>query len=231
LKILVINPVGHATWDEKDREIYTKYASPGTYVEVKSLPKGPKSIESAEDFAEAVPLVVETVKKNADSYDGFIVNCFLDPGVELAQEIVPKPVVGPGSASLLLASYTSRRVGIATVSSRDTLKFFMERMRQRVPVGVEVVADTIEIGVLDLDSMWKDVLEKLVNTSRELLMQGAEVIALGCTGLAGAAEYVSSKIGAPVIDPTHAALKLAEALISLGVRRSKIGVGRIVGRI
>jgi len=231
LKILVINPVGHATWDEKDREIYTKYASPGTYVEVKSLPKGPKSIESAEDFAEAVQPVVETVKKNADSYDGFVVNCFLDPGVELAQEIVPKPVIGPGSASLLLASYTSRRVGIATVSSRDTLKFFMERLRQRVPAGVEVVADTIEIGVLDLDGMWKDVLEKLVNTSRELLMQGAEVIVLGCTGLAGAAEYVSSKIGAPVIDPTHAALKLAEALISLGVKKSKTEVGRVVGRI
>lgn len=231
MKILVINPVGHATWDEKDREIYTKYASPGTYVEVKSLPKGPKSIESAEDFAEAVQPVVETVKKNADSYDGFVVNCFLDPGVELAQEIVPKPVIGPGSASLLLASYTSRRVGIATVSSRDTLKFFMERLRQRVPAGVEVVADTIEIGVLDLDGMWKDVLEKLVNTSRELLMQGAEVIVLGCTGLAGAAEYVSSKIGAPVIDPTHAALKLAEALISLGVKKSKTEVGRVVGRI
>lgn len=231
MRILVINPVGHSTWDEKDREFFRKHSSAGVNIDVVSLPRGPKSIESAEDLAEATPLVIDIIKNNSNVYDGFIVNCFMDPGVEIAQEITIKPVVGAGSASILLASYIGRKIGIVTVGSRNTMRFFVERLRQRMFIDAEFLIDTIEIGVLDIEKKWSDVIEMLTKTSQELILLGAEVIVLGCTGLAGAADAISNKLDVSVIDPAKASLKLVETLISLGIRNPRLGLKRYVGRL
>ncbi len=227
----MINPVGHSTWDEKDREFFRKYSSPGTNIDVVSLPRGPRSIEAAEDFAEVVPLIIDIIKRESDAYDGFIVNCFMDPGVEIAQEVTVKPVVGAGSASILLASYIGRRIGIITVGSRDTMRFFIERVRQRASVNAEFFIDTIEVGVLDIEKKWDSVIEMITRVSQEFVSLGAEVIVLGCTGLAGAADIVSNKLNIPIIDPAKASLKLIETLVSLGIKNPRPGLKRYAGRL
>ena len=45
----------------------------------------------------------------------------------------------------------------------------------------------------------------------------ADVIILGCTGLAGFSFKAQEELGVPVIDPALAALKVAEAVLTLGV--------------
>lgn len=52
----------------------------------------------------------------------------------------------------------------------------------------------------------------------------AEVIILGCAGLAGYAEDVEQELGVIVLDPSPVALKTAEMLVSLGLRHSKRGL-------
>ena len=50
----------------------------------------------------------------------------------------------------------------------------------------------------------------------------AEVICLGCGGMAGLDEAVRARTGVPVVDGVTAAVKLAESLIALGLSTSKV---------
>ena len=51
---------------------------------------------------------------------------------------------------------------------------------------------------------------------------GAEVICLGCGGMAGLDEAVRARTGVPVVDGVTAAVKLAESLVALGLSTSKV---------
>ena len=53
---------------------------------------------------------------------------------------------------------------------------------------------------------------------------GAEVVILGCAGLAGYAADVEAVTGMKVLDPSPIALKTAEMLVSLGLKHSKRGL-------
>ena len=53
---------------------------------------------------------------------------------------------------------------------------------------------------------------------------GAEVVVLGCAGMAGYAEEVTRELGLVVIDPSSVALKVTEALVKTGIKPSKRGL-------
>jgi allantoin racemase len=50
----------------------------------------------------------------------------------------------------------------------------------------------------------------------------AEVICLGCAGMAGLEEAITTELHVPVIDGVGAAVRLAEALVGLGLKTSKV---------
>jgi allantoin racemase len=50
----------------------------------------------------------------------------------------------------------------------------------------------------------------------------AEVICLGCGGMAGLDDAVRKATGVPVVDGVTAAVKLAESLVALGLSTSKV---------
>ncbi len=50
---------------------------------------------------------------------------------------------------------------------------------------------------------------------------GAEVIILGCAGMAGDAEKAAKELKIVVIDPTLVAFKYAEAMVEAGIKQSK----------
>jgi allantoin racemase len=52
-------------------------------------------------------------------------------------------------------------------------------------------------------------------------LDGAEVICLGCAGMAGLEEAITDELPVPVIDGVGAAVRLAEALVGLGLKTSK----------
>jgi allantoin racemase len=65
---------------------------------------------------------------------------------------------------------------------------------------------------------------RILELAREAVERdGAEVIVLGCAGLAGYAEEVERELGVVVLDPTSVAFKMAEAFADLGLRHSKVG--------
>ncbi|MFN7573220.1 MAG: aspartate/glutamate racemase family protein, partial [Betaproteobacteria bacterium] len=58
---------------------------------------------------------------------------------------------------------------------------------------------------------------------RALREDRAEAIVLGCAGMADLAAGLSREFGVPVVDGVAAAVKLAESLVALGLKTSKIG--------
>jgi len=218
LKILVINPVGHTKWDESDRRFFKSIASPDTEVEVVSLASGPPSVETINDYEIVKPLVVEKALESHRGYDGLIVNCFLDPGVDELKKSLHKPVVGPGESSLAFASVFGGKIGIVSIES-EALNLINQRCRE---LGYSERISTIrgiKIHVVDLEKNWDITRRELINESMKAVKEGSDVIILGCTGLAGLAGEVSEAIGRPVIDPAAAALKMVESLISLKLRK------------
>lgn len=217
MRILVINPVGHSTWDKQDEEICRGFASPETEVKVVSLPKGPASVETPEAHAEVIPLVLDVARRSHEGFDAVVVNCFLDPGVDFLKGVLNKPVVGPCEASLSIASVVGRRISIITVGGVDGDWMIEDRVRQ-LGFGDRVVSVRgIPVGVLDIDKDRASVVNHLVREAEKAKDEGVDVIVLGCTGLAGLAGEVQRRTGVFTIDPTGAAIKVAEALIKLEI--------------
>jgi len=216
LKILVVNPVGTDRWDESDKKFFASCAFSETTVDVVSLDKGPESVESRKAYIEVLPLVVEKTLSVYKGYDGVIVNCFLDPAVDTLNSLLDVPVVGPCEASLALASLLGWRFGIVTVG--DAAGMIEERVRV---LGYENRVKSIRsigIHVVDLDRDVEKTKSELVKECRKALNENAEVIVLGCTGLAGLSEFVQSQLNVSVVDPAAAALKQLEALVKLNLK-------------
>jgi allantoin racemase len=58
---------------------------------------------------------------------------------------------------------------------------------------------------------------------RALEEDRAEAIVLGCAGMTDLAQALSRQHGVPVLDGVACAVKVAEGLVTLGVKTSKIG--------
>lgn len=220
MKLLVINPVGTSRWNESDKKIYQSFASPGTEVDVVSLDEGPISIETRKAEAEAIPKIVETALKNHEGYDGIIVNCCADPGVDIIRSLVSKPVIGPCEASLALASVIGKKIGIVTVS-KTGIPIFEELVKKLNFENFVVSIRAIGISVPEIEEDLERTINLLLEECKKAEEEGAEVILLGCTGFAGLAEKLQEKMDIPVIDPVGAAVKIAESLVSLGLTHSR----------
>lgn len=217
MKILIINPIGDDSWNESDKQFFKNISSPTTEIEVKSLGIGPPSIETVKDYETVKPLVRELALKLYRDYDGIIVNCFLDPAVDELKNILDRPVIGPGESSIVFGGILGKKLGIVSIRS-EALELIKQRCNS-LRYGDRVVSIRgIGIHVVDLRENWSRVKLELIEESKNAVKEGAEVIILGCTGLAGLAKTVSEEIGKPVIDPAVAALKMTESLISLTIR-------------
>jgi allantoin racemase len=156
-----------------------------------------------------------------------IINCFGDPGLDASHEVVSIPVAGPCEASMHLAAMLGHKFSVVTVL--EGLIPELEPHAQKYGVGWKLASDrSVDLPVLDLEKGREQfvgrMVEKAVAAVRE---DGAHVIVLRCTGLAGLAEQVKAGLSqagyeVPVIDPAAAALKLAETLVYFGLTHSKV---------
>lgn len=219
MRILVINPIGDSSWDESDRKFFRSVAAPGTEVDVVSLGKGPPSLESRESHDEVLPLVKEVAMKLHEKYDAVIVNCFLDPGVDALRSILGKPVVGPCEASLAIASMLGRKLAIVSIKG-EALEMIEERAKALGYGDRVIFVGGIPTPVTELAKDWEKVKRELVEEVKRAVERGAEVVVLGCTGLAGLSKHVEKEVGVPVVDPAAAVLKAAELIVSLNLRHA-----------
>ncbi|SHG13981.1 aspartate/glutamate racemase family protein [Bradyrhizobium erythrophlei] len=224
MRILVVNPNTTAAMTEKIGAAARAVAASGTELIVVNPADGPVSIEGYYDEAFSVPgLLAEIAKGEALGVSAHIIACFDDTGLEAARSVASAPVIGIGEAAFHLASMLGHRFSVVTTLSRsiaaienNLLKYGLAGRCGRVRA--------CELPVLSLDDPASEAAAR-IGAEIELAKreERAEVIVLGCAGMADLAARLSERHGLPVIDGVASAVKLAEAFGALGLKTSKIG--------
>jgi allantoin racemase len=220
-KILVINPITTDSFNDMTKNYLEKIKSPDVEIEVVNIKDGPSSIETFYDEAFALPGILKTVNEYKTRCDAIVINCFADPAVNGARELTDIPVVGPAEASMMIALMLGHKFGVIS-TFRNTGPWVELQTRN---MGIEqrlAGAVGIDIPVLELGSDLKKTARYLVDAARDLIeSKGAEVIILGCTGMAPVARIVKEELEVPVIEPMATAFKVAELIVSLKLTHSK----------
>ena len=218
-----MNPVGTRIWDKKDETYLRRFAGKGTSIKVVSLKDGPSSLETFQSMVSVCPAIIELVKSIESDYDAIMINCFGDPCVEAIREIVNVPVLGPGETSMMIASLLGHKFSVVSPTKKTALQV-ESRVRA---LGIEqrfASAVGLDIAVLDLERDVKKTVKAVVKASEKAVRDGAEVIALGCTGLAYMADEIRKRLNVPLIEPASLALKVAETLVDLRLKHSKVAL-------
>jgi allantoin racemase len=224
VRINLVNPNTTRSMTEKIAAAARSVAAPGTEIRAVSPAMGPVSIEGPYDEAFCVPgLLEEIAKAEAEGFDGHVIACFDDPGLDAARQIARAPVVGIAEAAMHVAGLVAGSFTIVTTLARSipTLEQLVRRYGfaqrcRRVRAA--------EFPVLALEEPGSDAQERLrAEIGRALAEDRCEAILLGCAGMADLARELSGEFGSPVIDGVAAATKLVEALVGLGLATSKIG--------
>lgn len=222
MRIMVINPNTSESMTEHLRQVLTQIKRTDTALTVVCPEHGPITIETAYDEAWATVNTLGLVKKaNEEKYDAVILACFSDPGIVAAREVSDIPVVGIGEAAMHMACIlgakftliTTRKERVAAKYEHVAMLGLNEKLASVRSLNLTVAETDADPGLTKRRSL------ELARQAAE--EDGAEVIVLGCAGMAGYAEDIEKALGTVVLDPSSVALKMAEAIADLGLRHSK----------
>ena len=156
-------------------------------------------------------------KANEEGYDVILLACFSDPFLDAAKEISDIPVIGIEEATLHVAAMLGHKFSITTAFSN---RVPTGELHARI-LGLEgSYASTLvmNMSVLDMDANPEGAKTRIQELARKAVQEdGAEVIVLGCAGLAGYAEDIERELGVVVLDPTSVAFKIAEAIADMHI--------------
>jgi len=225
MRILVININTSPSITDKMREVILRVKRADTEVDVICPEKGPSTIDSSYDEAFAVPPTLELVKRaNEQQYDAILLGCFCDAGVEAAREISEVPVIAMEEATLAVAITLGNKFGILT---EKRPRIAMKELHIRRAGLLDRLASIRALGLstADLDTRPEETKQVGFKLAQKMVEEdGAEVIIMGCTAMAGYNENLERELNVPVLDPTVVSFKYAEMIADLGVRHSKVGL-------
>lgn len=224
MRILVVNPNTTAAMTEKIGQAARAVAAAETEIIAVNPPDGPVSIEGYYDEAFSVPgLLGEIARGEALGVNAHVIACFDDTGLEAARCLASAPVIGIGEAAFHLASMLGHRFSVVTTLSRSIAAIETNLMKYGL-AGRCAKVRACDVPVLALDDPASNASAQIsTEIERAKREDAAEAIVLGCAGMADLAARLTEKHGLPVIDGVASAVKLAEALSTLGLRTSKVG--------
>jgi allantoin racemase len=216
MKILIINPNSDPEMTRKIEEAARAFAAGEFEVVCLATPGAPRFIETYEDQARAAPGMSKLLKDNTDAFDAFVVACHCDPNLDLMKEISRKPVVGIGEASMKMATMLGHRFSVVSTAAHSipNKEALVEKYHLR-----GLLASVRAPGARGMDESLE---EKYFRTAKAAVDEdGAEVIVLGCAGLAGLDKRLQERLGVPVLDGVVCALIIAFGLSRYGIATSK----------
>ncbi|MAC98356.1 Asp/Glu/hydantoin racemase [Pseudomonas abyssi] len=224
MHIRVINPNTTQAMTDTIGTAATAVAAPGTRISATQPSSGPVSIESHFDEAVSVLGVIDEIRAGErDGVDAYVIACFGDPGLNAARELTRAPVIGIAEAAFHAATLISTRFSVVTTLPRTTIiaehlldSYGMASRCRRVRAA--------DIPVLELEANPDLALERIIEECLKAKQEdGIGAIVLGCGGMADLTPQISAAVGLPIVEGVTAAVKLAEALVGLGLQTSKHG--------
>ena len=223
MRLLVVNPNTTVAMTDAIAAEARRRAGAGTTIEAVTAPWGTPSVEShAEEALAALATVEAVAARTAEvALDGVVVACFGDPGLEAVREVSPVPAVGIAEAAMAIAITLGHRFSI--VAAQDRARPLMLDVVRRHGFQTRCASvRTTGLPVLELERS-PDLAEEAIVAAAQRAVEedGAEVICLGCAGMAGLDARVAARLGVPAVDGVGAAVKLLEALVDLGLATSR----------
>jgi Asp/Glu/hydantoin racemase len=212
--IVVINPnSSEAVTAAIDRAVAPLRMAGGPEIECVTLAEGPPGIESQGHVEQVVQPIARLVRARADAA-AFVIACFSDPGLHLAREAAQRPVLGIAECGMLTALTQGERFGIVSILAGSVPRH-LRYVRQQ-GLAARFAGDLpIGLGVTELGDEGKT-LVRLSAIGAELRdHHGADVLVLGCAGMAQYRPQLEAALGVPVVDPTQAAVTMAIGAVRL----------------
>ncbi len=211
--LVVINPNSSQTVTDGIDAAVDPLRSFGIPIRCLTLAEGPPAIENQRqaDLTIAPMLAMAAAQKDAA---GYVIACFGDPGLHSLRNQTSLPVVGIQEASVMTALTLGHKFGVIAIlpgSVPRHLRAFgamgvLDRLAGDRPLG---------LGVADLVDERKS-LDAMIATGRQLQDEdGADVLIMGCAGMARYRNALEQATGLPVVEPTQAAVSMALGQISL----------------
>lgn len=222
MRILVVNVNTTESMTETIAEGARAVASPGTEIVGLTPFFGADSVESNFESYLAGVAVLDRVLAYDQPFDAVIQAGFGEHGREGLQEVLDVPVVDITDAAAHFAHFLGYRYSVVTTLDR-TVPLIHERL---LLGGVEQHCASVRssgLSVLELEGDPEFVVETIAGEAQKAIKEdGAEVIVLGCGGMAGLDTRIRELTGAPTVDGVAAAVKIAEDLVQLGLSTSKV---------
>ena len=223
MRILLINPNTTPEFTAKIHSIAKQSASPGTEIVTLQPASGPRSIESVYDELLSAQGTLELVIAELDHYEAIGIACYSDhPVIQALREITFIPVLGIAEASMYMACMIGRQFSVVTTNI-EWIPLLWDAVRR---YGLDARCSSvraIDLPVLALHSGDEEKIYQMIyhEAFQAINVDGAEVICLGCAGMAGLDKRLEKALGIPVLDGVVCAVKLLEAVVGCGLTTSK----------
>jgi allantoin racemase len=211
--ILVINPNSNPAVTKGLDEALAPLCLPGgPQILCETLAEGPFGIQSQADV-ESVALPLARAVAQRPDVDAFIIACYSDPGLFVCREATQKPVLGIAECGLLSAMARGQRFGVIAIAKKSIPRH-IRYMRQMGILDRLAAERALEMSVAEAAS-GDETLARMIQAGKELRdLDGADVIVMGCAGMARHRRGVEAALGIPVIDPVQAAVTMAMGLVA-----------------
>ncbi|MGL5362446.1 MAG: aspartate/glutamate racemase family protein [Bosea sp. (in: a-proteobacteria)] len=211
--ILVINPNSNPAVTKGFDEALAPLRLPGgPQILCETLAEGPFGIQSQADV-ESVALPLARVVAQRPDVDAFIIACYSDPGLFVCREATKRPVLGIAECGLLSAMARGQRFGVIAIA-RKSIPRHIRYMRQMGILDRLAAERALEMSVAEAAS-GDQTLARMIQAGRELRdLDGADVVVMGCAGMARHRRGVEAALGIPVIDPVQAAVTMAMGIVA-----------------
>ncbi|MBV1696038.1 MAG: aspartate/glutamate racemase family protein [Hyphomicrobiales bacterium] len=206
--IRVINPNSNeAVTSGLDAALEPLRRPGGPQISCSTLATGPFGIET-QAHIEQVSLPLARLVADDQAAGAFVIACYADPGLHACREATRKPVFGIAECAVLTALARGDRFGVIAISARSIPRHL--RYMREMGLDARLAGERpLEMSVADAAS-GPATLDRMVSVGRDLVTRdGADVVIMGCAGMARHRAALQAALGVPVIDPTQAAVTMA----------------------
>jgi Asp/Glu/hydantoin racemase len=213
--ILVINPNSNETVTRGiDQACEPLRISGGPAIECVTLAEGPAGIETQQHVESVVGPLGRMIAERERDHGAFVIACYSDPGLHAVRELTKKPVLGISECGILTALTLGQKFGVIAILRKSIARHLRyvaalgvgDRLAAEVPVGLSVAELADESKTFS----------RMVSAGEKLRDDhGADVVVMGCAGMARYRKPLQDAVGLPVVEPTQAAVAMAIGRVRL----------------
>ena len=222
MRILVVNVNTTESITDTIAQQARAVASPGTEIVGLTPFFGAESVEGNFESYLAAIAVMDRVMAYDQPFDAVIQAGYGEHGREGLQELLNVPVVDITEAAASTAMFLGHAYSVVTTLDR-TVPLIEDRLKLAGLYQRCASVRASGMAVLELEEDPLAAMEAIVRQAELAIREDkAEVICLGCGGMAGLDEQIRQRTGVPVVDGVTAAVTIAESLVRLGLSTSKV---------